>query len=173
MKIRAEQAPLTRLESEGFKAPLVREAARAFPVCSELFVLPVRLAVSVSPVKSVSWSDPLVTLSGVSSVCRFSLSKLDKIRQQHLRLDQYPHFNLPHPNSPSYSLRQSSSRFAHPNAFACLSSSLDSDEDDDVSDSSSSVSDDDHDASSSVFISPTYLASSLVSLRLSRHTPFL
>ena len=100
---RAEQAPLTRLESEGFKAPLVREAARAFPVCSDLSVLPVGLDVSVSPVKSVSWSDPLVTLSGVSSVCRFSLSKLDRIQQQHLRLDQYPHFNRPHPNSPSYS----------------------------------------------------------------------
>ncbi len=106
---------------------------------------------SVSPLKSVSWSTPIVTLSGVSSVCRFSLSKLDKIQQQHLRLDQYPHFNRSHPNSPSYSSRRLSSRFAHPNSFACLSSSLDSDEDDDVSDSSSSVSDDDHGASSSVF----------------------
>jgi hypothetical protein len=76
---RAETALLTRLESEGYKAPLVREVARASPVCPDLLAL----------------SDPLVTLSGVSS-----------------------------------------SRFAHPNAFASLASSLDSDDEDDVSDSS-------------------------------------
>jgi hypothetical protein len=52
--VRAEQAPLTCLESEEFKAPLVREAARAFPVCSDLVILPVGLDVSVSPVKFVS-----------------------------------------------------------------------------------------------------------------------
>ncbi len=54
---RAEQDPLTRLESEGFKAPLVREAAGAFPVCFDLPVLSVGLDVFVLPGKSVSWSD--------------------------------------------------------------------------------------------------------------------
>ena len=147
---RAETALLTRLESEGYNAPLVREAARASPVCPDLLALSVGLDVPVSPVQSALWLDPLVTLSGVSSVFRFPF-KTDKIQQQHLRLDPNPHSNRLYPNSTSSPSRLSSSRFAHPNAFACLSSSLDSDEDDDVSDSSSSVSDDDHDASSSVF----------------------
>ena len=142
---RAETALLTRLESEGYKAPLVREAARAFPVCSALPVLYDGLDVSVLPHKSVSWSAPLVTLSGVSSVFCFPV-KTDKTQQQHLRLDPYPHSNRPHPNSPSPPSRLSSSRFAHPNAFAFLASdddvSDDEDDDgDDVSDSSSSVSD--------------------------------
>ena len=87
---RAETALLTRLESEGYKAPLVREAARAFPVCSDLLALSVGLDVSVLPHKSVSWSAPLVTLSGVSSVFCFPV-KTDKTQQQHLRLDPYPH----------------------------------------------------------------------------------
>ncbi len=154
MKIKARglRQPLSRASNlRGLRLLSYEKQHGLFLFALILFVLPVGLDVSVSPLKPVSWSNPLVTLSGVSSVCRFSLSKLDKIQQQHLRLDQYPHFNRSHPNTPSYSSRRPSSRFAHPNSFACLSSSLDSDEDDDVSDSSSSVSDDDHDASSSVF----------------------
>ena len=100
---------------------------------------------SVLPHKSVSWSAPLVTLSGVSSVFCFPV-KTDKTQQHHLRLDPYPHSNRPHPNSPSPPSRLSSSRFEHSNAFAFLASdddvSDDEDDDgDDVSDSSSSVSD--------------------------------